>query len=202
MVEEIWKDVIGYPKLYKVSNYGRLYSYRKNKIIKGTKHHSGYVQIRLIDGLGNKKTTSVHILVAQCFVENPLNKKFVNHKNGVKDDNYFENLEWVTHQENLKHAFNTLHIRSKKEKHPKFRKRPHTQEAKEKMSKAKLGKCGKLHPRSTEIDCFDFKTGRFLKSFESQRIASQELGISQGLICLVLKGDRQQTSGYFFKYKQ
>lgn len=70
------------------------------------------------------------------------------------------------------------------------------------MSKAKLGKCGKLHPRSTEIDCFDFKTGRFLKSFESQRLANQELGISQGLIHLVLKGDRQQTSGYFFKYKQ
>jgi hypothetical protein len=52
----------------------------------------------------NRKGIYVHRLVAMKYIPNPLNKSFINHKNGNTYDNNVENLEWVTGSENQKHA--------------------------------------------------------------------------------------------------
>lgn len=51
------------------------------------------------------KVYSVHRLVALAFVPGFVQGLHVNHKNAVKTDNFYTNLEWVTHAQNIKHAW-------------------------------------------------------------------------------------------------
>ena len=55
----------------------------------------------------NGRVAFVHRLVAECFCEKPPGKVEVNHKDGNKLNNHYANLEWVTHLENVRHAYTT-----------------------------------------------------------------------------------------------
>ena len=102
--EEIALPVVGFEDLYEISSKGRVSNYRK--ILSPFVNNSGYQVIDLnINGIRVKKL--VHRLVAETFLENPLNKKEVNHKDGNKLNNSKENLEWTTSSENKKHALQT-----------------------------------------------------------------------------------------------
>lgn len=107
---EIWKDVIGYKGLYKISNFGRVRSFvlggNNGCILLQSTHKQGYKRIRLSDG-NSSLSYLVHRLVAIAFIPNPDNKETVNHLDGNKANNSVENLEWATQSENNKHAFRT-----------------------------------------------------------------------------------------------
>jgi pullulanase/glycogen debranching enzyme len=64
----------------------------------------------------NRNPNMVHRLVAETYIPNELNKTQVNHKNGIKNDNRLENLEWVSPQENTRH-WHSLGLRIETEKH-------------------------------------------------------------------------------------
>ena len=109
-MEEIWKDIKGYEGYYQISNLGRVKSLSrkyspKERILKNQYDKDGYYEIGLTKNK-KKQYFRVHRLVAQAFIFNIKNKPQVNHKNGIKDDNRVENLEWCTNQENEKHAYN------------------------------------------------------------------------------------------------
>ena len=104
-MQEIFKDIEGYEDLYQVSNLGNVKSYywnKQGKILTPRIHSAGYERVTL-----SKKDYFIHRLVAKAFIDNPNNKREVNHINGNKADNRLENLEWTTPSENQFHAYRT-----------------------------------------------------------------------------------------------
>lgn len=100
-------------KNYDVSKEGIVTRKSDGKVLKGAKNAKGYLVIRLKLPLLSKnkdrrKPYKIHRLVAMFYIDNYSDKLQVNHKNGIKTDNRFENLEMVTNRENLLHYINVL----------------------------------------------------------------------------------------------
>lgn len=91
---------------YMVSSTGKIMNTRTGKILDPMVSRKGYHQI-CMNCNGVYTNPMVHRVVAQAFIPNPENKPQVNHINGDKSDNRVENLEWVTCQENIDHAWAT-----------------------------------------------------------------------------------------------
>lgn len=93
---------------YEISSEGRIRNYKTGHILKAHKKHNGkkendYVRVRIkVDG--EKKTKSIHRMVAECFLENYSDDLEVNHKNSIKNDNRLCNLEMTTKEENYQHS--------------------------------------------------------------------------------------------------
>jgi len=116
--KEKWKPIAGYEGYYEVSNFGRVKSLSRivprsdsgyltvgERILKYGKAR-GYKKI-VLTRKGKSITTTVHRLLALMFIPNPKNKAQVNHKDGNKQNNSLDNLEWVSCSENAQHAYDT-----------------------------------------------------------------------------------------------
>jgi hypothetical protein len=90
-----------YDNLYKVSNYGKIFSIKTNIYMKTTENKNGYPLVRLSDKNGKSSIFRVHRLVGLMFVVNPYNNPFVDHIDNIRNNNYYKNLRWVTHKENM-----------------------------------------------------------------------------------------------------
>lgn len=85
---------------YYVSNYGRIYNNDTNLICAQSHYSNGYVRSKV-----HCRDILVHRLVMSTFNPvNGMNDLEVNHIDGNKDNNFIDNLEWVTHKENQIHA--------------------------------------------------------------------------------------------------
>lgn len=101
---EIWKDIKGFRELYQVSNLGRIRRKDTYKVLKPLKLTKGYRGVRLYYEVGKATTKKIHRLVATYFIDNPLNLPQVNHKDGDKNNNRVDNLEWCSNDYNMNHA--------------------------------------------------------------------------------------------------
>ena len=121
MMEEQWKDIEGYKGRYQVSNLGRVRSldrtiYKmmsktgkvcpfniKGRILKPGIDTKGYSFVNL-KVAPNVEEARVHRLVAVAFVPGYFDGAVVNHKDENRQNNRFDNLEWVTFADNLNYG--------------------------------------------------------------------------------------------------
>ena len=133
---EIWTSIAGYSEQYAVSNLGRVKSFEKSWYSGDRMHiykekaecliyqndNRGYKRV-VLTKFGKPKSISVHRLVAINFIPNTKSNPQINHKNGIKDDNRVENLEWVTASENVSHSYSEgLNVSKKRGEHSQARK--------------------------------------------------------------------------------
>jgi HNH endonuclease/NUMOD4 motif len=117
---EEWRPVPGLETLYEVSNQGRVRRIGKaartgkgrgggarlGLIRKPQQAAGGYLRVELYEG-GRAHGRAVHVLVAAAFLGPRPPGKETNHKDGDKQNNKVENLEYVNRSENMIHAYRT-----------------------------------------------------------------------------------------------
>lgn len=177
-MQEIWKDVIGYEGLYKVSNLGNVISInyngtKKSKHLSKNLNHKGYEVVHLTK-TPKSKHVFVHRLVAMSFIPNPNNLPQVNHIDGNKKNNKVDNLEWCTNKYNYEHAVKTGLIKKEKQK-------------------------GYHRSNSRSVNQYDLN-GNFIKHWDYILEAAKELNISFTSIYHNCNGQIKKPKLFIWKY--
>lgn len=113
----IWKPVVGFEEYYLVSDEGQVFSLHRNKVLSPTIDRYGYEKVSLSKG-GKSYPRTVHRLVAQAFLPNPLHLTTVNHINEIKTDNRAVNLEWMSVADNVNYGTRNKRMADTKSKLP------------------------------------------------------------------------------------
>lgn len=176
---------------YEVSNDGSIR--RNGKEIVGTKTKKGYVRVKI-----HGRATMLHRIIATVFLGIPKKNQQVNHKNGIKNENRIENLEWCSPSENLKHAYKKLGRKAsfenkgmpewvKRKISNSLKGRKMTEERRKINSECHKGK-GLLskNPNAKKVICLE--TG---KKYGSIKEASIDTGISHQNIGISIKKNKK-----------
>ena len=105
-----WKPIPEFDG-YEISSDGLCMSYKRHKPVQmRLRMLRGYVRYCLRDINKKPQTLQAHRLVWLSFVGPIPDGLQINHKNGIKNDNRLENIEVVTHSENMFHRYRELGI--------------------------------------------------------------------------------------------
>lgn len=173
------KPIPEFEGIYEIHSNGLVWSIGRGRYLTPPKSNNYY--FRTLYNNGVMKHTAVHRLVAEAFIPNPDNKKCVNHKNGIKNDNRVENLEWATYSENTVHAFdNGLRVMPK--------------------GKNSWNYGRKDEGCSVPVNQIDKNTGKIIKTFPSIRSAANKLKIINTGIANCCRGDTKTSAGFKWEY--
>lgn len=158
---------------YFISKDGSIYNKKYNRYLKNYQSKEGYVIVNI-----KNKCYKLHRLLAIQFIGNPENKPFINHKNGIKNDNRLDNLEWVTAKENTRHAWDNNLC---------------------KAVRYWKGKTGENHNTSKAIIQMDLE-GNFIARHIGIRNIAIKMNIKYQSIVRCASGKRPSAYGYKWRY--
>ena len=183
-IQPKWKDIVGYENEYQINQFGEIRTLKDSPKLKKydvlkpqISKRNGYVYQMLYKN-GKEKLLRVHRLVAMAFLPNPNNLPQVNHKDGNKQNNSVDNLEWCKQSDNMKHAYkNGLQIPS------------------ENQRKAIIN-TNKLKQKKV---C-QIKDGEIINTFSGISEASRQTKISISCISRCCNLKRKSTNGYEWRF--
>lgn len=170
------REIIGYEGHYSIDEHGIILNMKSKIYKKPNIANTGYYVITLYKN-NKSKTYLLHRLIAIHFIPNPNNKPCINHIDGNRLNDELSNLEWVTHQENMVHAW-------------RYRKRTCWM----------TGLKGKDNCNSKPVIAKDSE-GNIFREFDAISDAERELGIFTSCICNNLKGRTKNAGGFIWEYK-
>lgn len=159
-----WYNISGFDN-YEITKTGNVRN--KNTLVefKPKSDKDGYLEVGIRRD-GKRFYKRIHRLVAETFLPNLDNLPLVNHKNGIKNDNRVDNLEWCTYSYNSKHSFETL------------------------------GRKGYNGGTNKVISKVDAITGEVLNTYNSITDASESVGVNKTAISHVINGRSKTCKGY------
>ena len=98
------KPIVGWEGLYEITEDGKVYSLKRNIFLKPRLSMDGYNRVCLCNDKFRREYR-VARLVAEAFLEKPVDKTQVNHKDYNRQNDTMDNLEWVTDYENTYYSF-------------------------------------------------------------------------------------------------
>jgi len=179
-MKEVWKDVVfecnnqkyDFSGKYLISNTGRI------KTVKNGYIHSDNLSYKKYATCGlylNKrvKTFYVHRIVYQVFIGSIPKHMEVNHINCIRNDNRLENLEVLTHKDNIRHSVKKGNYPSKK---------------------------GGTNPKAKQVYMIEKKSNKIIKEFSCAKEASDYLNKPYGNINHVCRNEQGTAYGYKWEY--
>lgn len=127
-IDEQWKPIRGYERLYEVSNYGRIKSLNYHgrgvvRILRLTAKPNCYIKVGLRKGK-KTKTYRIHRLVAEAFLLPPRPEQTqIDHLNGQKQDNRASNLRYSSPKANSNNPNTKQNLKRRYHKKGEFERR-------------------------------------------------------------------------------
>lgn len=203
---EIWKDVVGYEGYYRISNYGRVKSLRRDvpsgrkyalktfpeKILRAN-FDRRYCYYDLCKN-GTIKKTGGHRIVATAFIPNIENKPQVDHIDTNPTNNCIYNLRWCTASEN------NLNEITRKRQSDRMKGYCMPLPVRKKLSGSLKNKyTASKNWNSKQVAQYD-KDGNLIKIWPAAMEAARVLGFQQAHISSCCRGERPHHHGYIWKY--
>ena len=203
---EVWKDVVDYEGNYKISNYGRVKSLKRDipsgrkyaiktfpeKILKAhfDRHYCYYDLCKN----GAIKKIGVHRIVATAFITNTENKPQVDHIDTNPTNNCLYNLRWCTAREN------NLNEITRKRHSDRMKGCSMPLSTRKKLSNSLKNKyMASKNWNSKQVAQYD-KEGNLIKIWPAAIEAARVLGYQQGHISACCRGERPHHHGYIWRY--